>query len=124
MDAMTPQAPMAAPAVAQQQPMLHDVTVVSTKKLSQARVMGVPPEEWGIERGARSISECNYCFHEIVTKTQSQLIDEGFDEDQVMGLEDYTGNTEVETLSRDTVGEHFNTVSAFLEQGRAARQGH
>jgi hypothetical protein len=110
---------MAAPAVAQQQPMLHDVTVVSTKKLSQARVMGVPPEEWGIERGARSISECNYCFHEIVTKTQSQLIDEGFDEDQVMGLEDYTGNTEVETLSRDTVGEHFNTVSA--SSNKAAR---
>ncbi|KRQ94968.1 hypothetical protein CQ12_38215, partial [Bradyrhizobium jicamae] len=70
-------------------------------------------------RGARNIKDCNYCFHEIVTKTQSQLIDEGFDEDQVMGLEDYTGNTEVETLSRDTVGEHFNTVSA--SSNKAAR---
>lgn len=112
MDAMTPPAMLA-------QPTTHDVTIVTTKKLAQARVMGVPPEEFGIERGARSIRDCNYCFHEIVTKTQSQLIDEGFDEDQVMGLEDYTGNTEVETLSRDTVGEHFNTVSA--SSNKAAR---
>ena len=72
--------------------------------------MGVPPEEFGIERGARSIRDCNYCFHEIVTKTVSQLIAEGFDEEQVNALEDYTGNTEIETLSRDTVDEHYNTV--------------
>lgn len=93
-------------------PITHDVTVVTTKKLARARVMGVPPEEFGIERGARSIRDCNYCFHEIVTKTVSQLIAEGYDEEQVNNLEDYTGNTEVETLSRDTVGEHFNTVTA------------
>jgi predicted amidohydrolase len=31
--------------------------------------MGVPPEEFGIERGARDIRTCNYCFHEVVTKT-------------------------------------------------------
>ncbi len=47
----------------------HDVTIVTTRKFAQARVMGVPPEEFGIERGARSIRDCNYCFHEIVTKT-------------------------------------------------------
>ncbi|WP_249139673.1 hypothetical protein [Bradyrhizobium japonicum] len=37
----------------------HDVTIVTTRKLAQARVMGVPPEEFGIERGARSIRDCN-----------------------------------------------------------------
>ena len=93
-------------------PVTHDVTIVTTRKRAQARVMGVPPEEFGIERGARSIRDCNYCFHEIVTKTVSQLIAEGYDEDQVNALEDYTGNTEIETLSRDTVGEHYNTVTA------------
>lgn len=115
MDAIAPDASLQG----LQAPMVHDVTIVTTRKLAQAKVMGVPPEEFGIERGARNIKDCNYCFHEIVTKTQSQLIDEGFDEDQVMGLEDYTGNTEVETLSRDTVGEHFNTVSA--SSNKAAR---
>jgi hypothetical protein len=89
-------------------PVTHDVTIVTTKKLASAKVMGVPPEEFGIERGARSIRDCNYCFHEVVTKTEAQLIAEGFDEDQVKGLQEYTGNTEVETLARDTVGEHYD----------------
>jgi hypothetical protein len=31
--------------------------------------MGVPPEEFGIEKNARNIRDCNYAFHDIVTKT-------------------------------------------------------
>jgi hypothetical protein len=89
----------------------HDVTIVTTKKLAQARVLGVPPEEFGIERGARSIQDANYCFHEIVTKTESQLIAEGFDADQISSLGDYTGNTEIETLARDTVLENFSVTA-------------
>src|ERR1700739_4318963 len=89
-------------------PITHDVTIVTTKKLAQAKVLGVPPEEFGIERSARNIRDCNYCFHEVVTKTESQLIAEGFDEQQIKSLDDYTGNTEIETLARDSVGEHFS----------------
>src|SRR3984885_9286969 len=92
-------------------PITHDVTLVTSRKLAQARVLGVPPEEFGIERGARSIQDCNYCFHEVVTRTESQLIAEGFDEEQIKSLGDYTGNTEIETLARDTVQEHFSTTS-------------
>jgi len=90
-------------------PVTHDVTIVTTRKLAQAKVLGVPPEEFGIERGARNIRDCNYCFHELVTKTESQLIAEGFDAEQIRSLSDYTGNTEIETLARDTVQEHFAT---------------
>src|SRR3954449_8774331 len=89
----------------------HDVTIVSTRKLAQARVMGVPPEEFGIERGARNIRDCNYCFHEVVTKTEGQLIAEGFDAQQIKSLGDYAGTTEIETLARDTADEHFSTTS-------------
>ncbi len=71
-------------------PVTHDVTIVTTRKLAQAKVLGVPPEEFGIERGARNIRDCNYCFHEVVTKTEAQLIAEGFDEEQVKSLSDYT----------------------------------
>ena len=74
--ALAPPAPMGSPVT-------HDVTIVTTRKLAQARVMGVPPEEFGIERGARSIRDCNYCFHEVVTKTEGQLIAEGFDAGQI-----------------------------------------
>ncbi len=90
-------------------PVTHDVTIVTTKKLAQAKAMGVPPEEFGIERGARDIKTCNYCFHEVVTKTEGQLIAEGFDAEQIKALGEYTGNNDIETLSRDTIGEHFST---------------
>src|SRR3954466_15381429 len=89
----------------------HDVPIVTTRKFAQARVLGVPPEEFGIERGARSIRDCNYCFHEVVTRTEGQLIAEGFDAGQVRALGDYTGNTDSETLARDTTGEHFATTA-------------
>jgi hypothetical protein len=104
------------PAVPQPAPLpaMHDVTIVTTRKLAQARVMGVPPEEFGIERGARSIRDCNYCFHEVVTKTEAQLIAEGFDEEQIKSLTEYTGLTEIETLARDTVEEHFSTNAGGL----------
>lgn len=104
----------AKPDDAQLAPTTHDVTIRSTKKKSQARVVGVPPEEWGIERGARSISTANYCFHDIVTKTAADLIDEGYDEEQVNAITAYTGRTEIETLARDTVQEHFNTGSGDM----------
>jgi hypothetical protein len=92
-------------------PVTHDVTIVTTRKFAQAKVLGVPPEEFGIERGARNIRDCNYCFHEVVTKAEGQLIAEGFDEEQIRSLGDYTGNTDVETLARDTTGEHFGPVA-------------
>ncbi len=100
----------------------HDVTVLSTKTVARARVMGVPPEEFGIERGARTIADCNYCFHEVVTKTEADLIAEGFDEQQIKALSDYDGNTDTERQARDTVQEHFsgssgnaNTASRFVK---------
>jgi len=120
MDALTPpgmlqdqapQAMMAQALVPQPVPVTHDVTVVTTKKLASAKVMGVPPEEFGIERGARNIKDCNYCFHEVVTKTECQLIAEGFDEDQVKALSDYRGNSEIETTARDSVWESSGTGS-------------
>src|SRR5258707_14594819 len=92
-------------------PTTHDVTITTTRKLAQAKVLGVPPEEFGIERGARDIKSCNYCFHEVVTKTEAQLIAEGFDEEQIKSLGDYIGNTEIETLARDTADEHFSTTA-------------
>ncbi|WP_244611841.1 portal protein [Bradyrhizobium amphicarpaeae] len=100
---------------------MHDVTIVTTRKLAQARVMGVPPEEFGIERGARGIRDCNYCFHEVVTKTEAQLIAEGFDAGQIRALLPHTGTTEIETLARDTVEEHLSATSGGGSGNSAAR---
>jgi hypothetical protein len=106
-----PSAPAARPAAALPvpipPPVFHDVTIVSTKKLAQARVLGVPPEEFGIERAARDIKTCNYCFHDVVTKTEAELIAEGYDAEQIKGLTTYTGQTDIEENERDTVQEHM-----------------
>ena len=71
-----------------------DVTVVRTKRYAQAKVEGVPPEEFGIARGARSLRDCNYCFHDVI-RTESALIAQGFDAGQVRGLTSYTGQAEI-----------------------------
>src|SRR3954465_5365921 len=101
MDALTPQAMLAAIPPEPPKPVTHDVTIVTTRKLAQAKVLGVPPEEFGIERNARDIKTCNYCFHEVVTNTEADLIAEGYDEEQIHSIGDYTGNTDIETVSRD-----------------------
>ncbi len=102
----SPQAAMAQALIPQPKPVSHDVTIITTKKLAQAKVMGVPPEEFGIERGARNIRDCNYCFHEVVTKTEADLIAAGFDETQIKALQPYTGRRDVETTARDSVQEN------------------
>lgn len=111
MDALTPpdmmQATMTQALVPQAVPLTHDVTVVTTKKHQQARVMGVPPEEFGIERGARDIRSCNYCFHEVTTKTEADLIAEGYDEGQVKALDTYNADKQ-ESQARDSVWEGAN----------------
>src|SRR4051812_84942 len=106
MDAMTP-ADMLAAIPPDPKPITHDVTIATTKKLAQAKALGVPPEEFGVERGARDIKTCNYCFHDVVTKTEGQLIAEGYNARQIRAATEYTGLTEVETLARDTVAEHL-----------------
>lgn len=99
----------------------HDVTIVTTQKFEQARVEGVPPEEFGIERNARSIPTSNYCFHKIVTLTESDLIEQGYDADQIKALQTYGNTSNTEELSRDSVDEEYwassslNTGSRIVE---------
>ena len=87
----------------------HDVTLKRTRRFAQAKVEGVPPEEFGIERGARTLADCNYCFHDVI-KSESALIEQGFDATQIKAITSYTGLTEIETLARDTAQEHLTTV--------------
>ena len=87
-------------------PKWHDVTIVRKKKRKQARVLGVPPEEFGIARNARSLRDCGYCFHEVL-KRQEELLADGYDEAQINALPTYNMLQNPEELSRDTVDEHL-----------------
>jgi len=88
-------------------PMLHDLTVVTRKKVAQARVEGVPPEEFGISRFARSLSDCGYCFHEVIRR-EEDLIADGYDRDEIKAIPTYTMLSNPEELARDTVDEHLS----------------
>jgi hypothetical protein len=83
---------------------LHDVTVETRRTYAQARAEGVTPEEFGISRRARTIKDTDYCFHDVF-KTQSKLIELGYDEAQVKKLPSYTLAHTIEEIARDTVNE-------------------
>jgi hypothetical protein len=131
MDAMTPPdmmeqggqpnalAQLQAVPAAPPKPVTHDVKIATTKKLASAKVMGVPPEEFGIERGARTIADCNYCFHETV-KTVDELTSQGFDKSQLNDLiSDRADGTE--DLSRDTVDETLLGRDTMNKSARPVR---
>jgi len=87
----------------------HDFTIKSTKDESKCCVEPVPPEEFGISRRARmDIQSAHYMFHETTDRTQSSLIEDGYDAEQIKGLSSYATPTEQssqEEYARDTVQE-------------------
>lgn len=85
----------------------HNVKILRTRKIARARVIPVPPEEFGIARGARTIPESNYCFHLIRTQTEGSLIEQGFDAEDIKKLPTYSFTDNAEQLARDTVDEQM-----------------
>jgi hypothetical protein len=84
--------------------LLHDVTVRTTRTHQCARVEGVPPEEFGIARHARSIRDADYCFHDVL-KSEARLIAQGYDREQIRRLPSHGMTDTIEAQARDTVDE-------------------
>jgi hypothetical protein len=100
-------------------PKLHDVTIVTRKTYQCARVEGVPPEEFGIARNARSLRDCGYCFHEVI-RPEADLIASGYDPVQVRRLPSHSILESDESRARDTVDE--NVVVAGNGLNKANRE--
>ena len=66
-------------------PKLHDVVIMRTETFGKVKMEAVPPEEFLIERRARSIEEASFVAHRT-TKTRSELVEMGFDADIVYSL--------------------------------------
>ena len=64
----------------------------------------MPPEEFGIARHARSIRDADYCFHEVL-KSEAELIEQGYDAEQIRNLPAYAVADSIEAQARDTVDE-------------------
>ena len=109
-------APVAPPAVAAPA-RRHDVTVVKRIRAGIARVMAVPPEEFGISRRARTLAEADYCFH-AVQKPEHQLIAEGFDAEQVKALPSEGADEDAEAAARSSVDEGGATSDSLNRSAR------
>src|SRR5262245_34891003 len=86
------------------QPKFYDCRVVIKKTAERARVACVSTEEFGVSRYARDIKNAAYCFHDVIRRA-GDLIDEGYDEEQIKSTPSYTGNTNIEVSARDTIEE-------------------
>ena len=109
-----------APMAPSKPPMFHDVRVERSKKFGRVRIEPVAPEEFGIEKTARRLTQhdCNYCFHRRIL-TVNRLIEQGYDRDVIDTLPTYTAITMPEEINRDTVAEHQNVGT---EHNPAARR--
>ncbi|BAQ89313.1 portal protein [uncultured Mediterranean phage uvMED] len=66
-------------------PMLHNCVIKRTSKGGKVKIENVPPEEFLIQRTAKSIESSNFVAHRVA-KTRSELIEMGFDREVVENL--------------------------------------
>ena len=66
-------------------PNLHDVVIEREETYGKVKIEAIPPEEFLIERRAKSIEDANFVAHRT-TSTRTQLIEAGFDSDKVYSL--------------------------------------
>ena len=66
-------------------PMMHDVVIERVEDFGKVKIEAIPPEEFLIERRAKSIQDANFVAHRT-TVTRTQLVEAGFDSDKVYSL--------------------------------------
>ena len=66
-------------------PMLHNCVIKRTSKGGKVKIENVPPEEFLIQRTAKSIEDATFVAHRVM-KTRSDLIEMGFDREVVENL--------------------------------------
>ena len=66
-------------------PMLHNCIIKRTSKGGKVKIENVPPEEFLIQRTAKSIESANFVAHRVL-RTRSDLIEMGFDPEIVENL--------------------------------------
>ena len=96
--------------------LLLDLSVARRSEVGRAKIMAVPPEEFIIDRGARSIDSAMIVGHRT-DKTLSDLVAMGFDSDEI---EEHLGTdvlaTNAERLERE--GERVHDVESFGEESQ------
>jgi hypothetical protein len=102
-------APPGAPTPA---PKWHDVTIRKKKRIERVVCAPVPPEEFGITRFGRNIHDTGYCFHEVI-KRESDMIEQGYEPEQIRNINTYAAFVNQEEMARDTVEERMGATGDF-----------
>lgn len=96
---------------------LHDVTILTKRKIGRCRIDPVPPEEFGVSRNAKLGEPLDYSFHRV-KRTQAQLIRQGYDREQIEDLPDSTPSRTTEEDARDTVEDDDTDASSINKANR------
>ena len=107
--------PNGSPPMPQQQveaPMLHDVVIRRVSTEGQIFIEAIPPEEFLIDRRAKSVEDCAVVAHRRYLSV-SELVQMGYDFDEMLALaggEDEFG-TNTEYMSRHPVGNFVDSAN-------------
>jgi len=66
-------------------PMMHNCIIKRTNGSGKVKIENIPPEEFLIQRSAKTIEEANFVAHKV-SKTRSELVEMGFDQKTVDDL--------------------------------------
>ena len=83
----------------------HDVTMARTTMDGKVTIENVPPEEFLINRGAKTLEDARFICHRS-HKTRSDLIKMGYDPEVIDELPGYTAGTDDITTSQEYMARH------------------
>lgn len=97
----------------------HDVTFARTSMEGKATIENVPPEEFLINRGAKTLEDARFICHRS-HKSKSELLQMGFDPDVVEDLPGYTGGADDITTSQEYMARHsYDSTDVYPNQAAA-----
>jgi hypothetical protein len=100
-------------------PIVYDVKLKRTNVESRIQIDNIPPEEFLINKRAKSLKDASFVCHRT-TMTVSDLVEMGYDQDEV---EEYAGYTDIETSEERQVrfqdlesNSEFDTMDVSMKE--------
>ena len=105
--------------IVQVEEVFHDVTFARTSMEGKVTIENVPPEEFLINRGAKTLEDARFICHRS-HKSKSELLQMGFDPDVVEDLPGYTGGADDITTSQEYMARHaYDSTDVYPNQAAA-----
>ena len=105
--------------IVQVEEVFHDVTFARTSMEGKVTIENVPPEEFLINRGAKTLEDARFICHRS-HKSKSELLQMGFDPDVVEDLPGYAGGADDITTSQEYMARHaYDSTDVYPNQAAA-----